>query len=136
MNLVYTTASGEFPAQGIQTNLYEFNQSQVPGYAYQGFAYTLQDNGESLGGIECRAGGGWLYIDSLWVEPLFRGRGAAGKLLVAAEKKALELGCRNAWLYTYSFQAPEFYEKFGYQIFGQLDDFFDSHKQFFMKKKL
>ena len=35
---------------------------------------------------------------------------------------------------TYSFQQPEFYEKLGYQIFGQLNDFPEGHVKYFMKK--
>lgn len=44
--------------------------------------------------------------------------------------------CKWVLLNTFSFQAPEFYKKFGYQIFGVLDNFFPGHKRYYLKKSL
>jgi len=41
-----------------------------------------------------------------------------------------------ASLETASFQAREFYEKQGYEVFGELDDFPKGHTMFYMKKVL
>src|ERR1700733_998696 len=35
--------------------------------------------------------------------------------------RALERGCHSAWVDTFSFQAPGFYPKLGYEVFGELD---------------
>ena len=37
-----------------------------------------------------------------------------------AEAEALRRGCRAGVLYTISFQAPEFYERLGWRIFGEI----------------
>jgi hypothetical protein len=37
-------------------------------------------------------------------------------MLLMAEAEARKRGCSHAMLYTYSFQAPDFYYKFGYRI--------------------
>ena len=45
-----------------------------------------------------------------------------GKELVhSLEVAAAERGCRQITLDTYSFQAPEFYHKLGYEVFGVIE---------------
>lgn len=39
-------------------------------------------------------------------------------------------------LETFSFQAPEFYRKLGYQAFGVIDGYADGHQKIFMQKEL
>jgi ribosomal protein S18 acetylase RimI-like enzyme len=54
-----------------------------------------------------------------------------------AEREAVARGCRHAFLDTMDYQAPDFYQKLGYQIAGKLDDW-DSHghAQFLFTKQL
>ena len=40
-----------------------------------------------------------------------------------------------SWLDTFSFQAPEFYPKFGYREFARLD-YPPDHQRIFLKKQL
>jgi hypothetical protein len=42
----------------------------------------------------------------------------------------------HAYLDTFSFQAPDFYKKLGYEVFGELQDFPHGHQRYFMKKRL
>jgi hypothetical protein len=44
-------------------------------------------------------------------------------------------GCHSARLDTFSFQAPEFYRRMGYEVFGVLD-YPPDHKRIFLKKQL
>jgi hypothetical protein len=48
----------------------------------------------------------------------------------------LERGCLNAFLETFSFQAPLFYQKLGYEVFGRADDWPVGHTHYFLKKRL
>jgi hypothetical protein len=41
--------------------------------------------------------------------------------LALAEARAVALGCHSARLDTFSFQAPDFYRKFGWEVFATLD---------------
>jgi hypothetical protein len=56
------------------------------------------------------------------------------ELLHLAEARARERGCHSVWLDTFSFQAPEFYPKFGYREFGRLDYPPDQQRISFQKR--
>jgi ribosomal protein S18 acetylase RimI-like enzyme len=64
-----------------------------------------------------------------------RGQGIGRDLMARAEQRAIALGCHSAWLDTFSFQAPRFYQKLGYEVFGVLD-YPPKHKRFFLQKRL
>jgi len=79
---------------------------------------------------------GWFYINLMWVKDEFRGQGYGHRLLMLAEEEARKRGAKNAYLDTFSFQAPDFYKKLGYQDFGELGDFPAGHTRYFLKKEL
>ena len=85
--------------------------------------FLKNDRGEMLGGLLGQAWGGWLYISYLWVDEAVRGKGWATQLMDQAEAYARERGCHSVELDTHSFQARPFYERRGYEVFGQLEDF-------------
>ncbi|HUL06906.1 MAG TPA: GNAT family N-acetyltransferase [Candidatus Acidoferrum sp.] len=100
-------------------------------------AFFLRDGREEvLGGLLGEIWGGSMYVTHLWVAEPARGAGHGTRLLQAAERYALERGCHGAFLGSFSFQAPAFYQKQGYQVFGVLDDHPPGHKLFFLKKAL
>jgi ribosomal protein S18 acetylase RimI-like enzyme len=104
---------------------------------YYPLAFLLRDAaGEVLGGVLGDIWGGWLHISFLWVARPLRGRGWARRLMQAAERYAVERGAHDANLETFSFQARPLYEKLGYQVFAQLDDFPPGHTKYFLRKKL
>jgi N-acetylglutamate synthase-like GNAT family acetyltransferase len=72
----------------------------------------------------------------MWVQEDLRGNGFGEELLKAVEKEAKEKGAKFAFLDTFSFQAPGFYQKFGYQVFGELPDFPPGHQRFYLTKEL
>ncbi|MEM8809236.1 MAG: GNAT family N-acetyltransferase [Cyanobacteria bacterium P01_G01_bin.38] len=92
--------------------------------------------GNLLGGLTGSTGFQWLYIHILWVEENYRDRNIGSSLVTYAEQLGLTRGCRASCLMTFSFQAKAFYEKLGYTIFGQLDDYPESHTLHFMRKQL
>ncbi|WP_247749109.1 GNAT family N-acetyltransferase [Rhizobium sp. L245/93] len=57
-------------------------------------------------------------------------------MLQQAEGWARERGCVGVWLDTFSFQAPGFYEKQGYTVFGVLDHYPGEMQRFFLRKML
>jgi len=57
-------------------------------------------------------------------------------MLELAEDEARRRGCRAAVLYTITFQAPGFYERHGYRIFGEIDCHPPRASRIFMTKAL
>jgi GNAT superfamily N-acetyltransferase len=100
--------------------------------------FFLRDSdGLIVGGVKGSYGKyGWLWVDSLWVSNQIRGRGFGAQLLTHIERKAIEDGCTNAYLNSFSFQAVEFYKKQGYQVFGELKDFPPGYSVCCLKKDL
>jgi 8-oxo-dGTP pyrophosphatase MutT (NUDIX family)/GNAT superfamily N-acetyltransferase len=78
---------------------------------------------------------GWLFVADLWVEAELRRRGIGRELLARAERRAAELGCHSVWLDTFSFQAPNFYRRLGYEVYGALD-YPPRHRRLFLAKPL
>jgi GNAT superfamily N-acetyltransferase len=58
------------------------------------------------------------------------------QLLNEIEQLAKEKGCRLICLDTFSFQAPGFYKKHGYKVFGVLEDHPKGFNQYFLEKRL
>ncbi|MGK0470972.1 MAG: N-acylglucosamine-6-phosphate 2-epimerase [Candidatus Azotimanducaceae bacterium] len=48
----------------------------------------------------------------------------------AAETKGIEMGCKFAMFDTFEFEAREFYEKRGYSLMSQTDNFPEGHTHF------
>lgn len=55
-------------------------------------------------------------------------------LMRTTEREAVARGCAHAHLNTFSFQARPFYEKLGYQVFGQLRDYPSGRTRYFLCK--
>lgn len=114
-----------------------YNKQQAGENHFQRLCYVLQgEDQEILGGVLCEVYWEWLYIDLLWVQDDLRGRGYGRLLMETAEQEARQRGAKNAYLDTFSFQAPDFYLKLGYQVFGELPAFPPGHERFFMRKEL
>lgn len=88
------------------------------------------------GGVIGETHWGWLYISLLFVKEELRGHGYGQRLLTLAEEEARQRGTKNVYLDIFSFQAPEFYKKHGYQVFGELNDFPAGHQRFYLTKEL
>ncbi|MCU1292472.1 MAG: family acetyltransferase [Bryobacterales bacterium] len=132
-----TTTPSESEIARIRTGLSEFNRSRIPDRMYVPLVFTLFDaEGEFAGGLTGNIAYGWLFVDLLWVADRVRGQGQGSSLVLAAESEARGRGCRNSWLDTFSFQARDFYERLGYSIFGELEDFPPGHRRYFMRKAL
>jgi ribosomal protein S18 acetylase RimI-like enzyme len=91
---------------------------------------------EVVGGLLGWIWGGVLYVRILWVAQSLRERGHGRRLLEAAERRAVERGCRQIFLDTFSFQAPGFYEKLGYEIYARARDWPVGHAHYFLRKGL
>ena len=103
---------------------------------YKPLAITLREGRKVVGLLTGYTAWGWLFIDTLWVSDEKRGKGMGKSLMEKAESEARKRGVRNAYLYSYSFQAPGFYRKLGYRQFAKLDDFPRGHSRHWLTKAL
>ena len=121
----------------VRENLGLYSVAKTGYEEYYPVSVFLRDkHDEILGGILGEIWGQWLFVSHVWLAAPLRRHGYGSKLLAAAERYALEKGCHNVWLTTASFQARPFYEKFGYKLFAELDEFPPGHKLYFLKKQL
>ncbi|AZC56599.1 GNAT family N-acetyltransferase [Pseudomonas chlororaphis] len=122
----------------LGNGLATFNE-QMTGYNdRQPLAVELKDpeTGQVLGGISGRTSLGLLFIDLFYLPDNLRGSGLGAQLLRACEDEGRRRGCRSAVLYTLSFQAPSFYEKHGWQRFGEVACDPEGSSRVFMSKAL
>lgn len=92
--------------------------------------------GDIRGGLVAQSRWGEMHIDMLAVAPRLRGRGMGRRLVSMAEHEARQRGCTHMWLDTYAFQARVFYEKVGFEVFGQLDGPAPFFPRYFMRRLL
>ena len=77
-------------------------------------------DGPIVGGISGRTSLGLLFIDLVYLPKPLRGAGLGARMVAAAEEEAIRRGCRAGVLYTISFQAPGFYQRLGWRVFGEI----------------
>ncbi|HEY9212210.1 MAG TPA: GNAT family N-acetyltransferase [Ancylobacter sp.] len=100
-------------------------------------AVLIKDEaGTVIGGLFGFIGCRWLYIVLLVVPEELRRTGLGTRLLGEAEAAAKARGCIGVWLDTYSFQAPDFYLRNGYEAFGELKDHPPGATRIFLRKSL
>lgn len=91
--------------------------------------------GEPVGGAYGWCYGAWFFLHDFHLPEDLRGSGNGSGLIARIEAEAAARGCVGAWLDTFSFQAPGFYEKQGYTRFGTLPDHPPGHARHFLFKR-
>jgi GNAT superfamily N-acetyltransferase len=136
--IVYVDNPDESVLGIIGAGIRDFNhQRQVDDQKFQPLCFVLYASDQTIvGGVTGATYWNWLFIDLLWIKDEFRGCGYGHRLLMLAENEARQRGATNAYLDSYSFQAPNFYEQHGYQVFGKLENFPAGHQRLFLQKQL
>jgi GNAT superfamily N-acetyltransferase len=121
----------------IGQGVHEYNLQEAGELNFQRICFVLQTpEGEILGGVIGEIYWEWFYLDLMWIQENQRGNGYGEQLLKAVEEEAKEKGAKQVFLDTFSFQAPGFYQKYGYRVFGELPDFPPGHQRFYLTKEL
>jgi len=138
MDEEYTIGYVDKPEWGIiGPAISEYNTQQAGDDEAQSLCFILTGpNQKIVGGVIGATYWDWFHLDLMWVKEDLRGRGYGHRLLLAAEEEARRRGAKNAYLDTFSFQAPDFYKQHGYRIFGELEDFPHGHQRYFLTKQL
>ena len=103
-------------------------------YAPRFLSLALCDEAGIDGGFLAELYWDWMTIEIVAVPERWRGRGLGRQLLTQAETLAEAAGCRGAWVSTYSFQSPGFYEAMGYRPFGRLPGYPKGGERIFFAK--
>ena len=121
----------------LEDRVYEHNAG-VTGIADgQLLAFLVRDDsGRIVAGICGNTWGGGCEIRQFWVEESQRRRGLGTRLFQAAEQEARRRGCTQMLLMTFSFQAPAFYARIGFEVVATIADHPRGHRNFLMRKRL
>ena len=141
MQKVHTLSVENAPNPTDEKNIGErlaaFNTLKAGADNHQPLNIFLRDEQNQLiGGLLGGTYWGWLFIEILWITEEARGCGYGQKMVQMAEQEAIKRGCKHAHLDTMSFQAPDFYIKLGYSIFGKLEDMPTGHTRYYLQKSL
>jgi GNAT superfamily N-acetyltransferase len=123
--------------QYLEDRLYEFNSAVTGIGDGEWLALLIRDeSGRIVAGICGNTWGGTCEIRQFWVEESQRQRGLGTKLFLAAEQEARRRGCTQIVLTTFSFQAPAFYERNGFEVVATIENHPCGHKNILMRKRL
>ena len=122
----------------IWAPLLDFNQKAVGDAAATPFALVISspERATVAGGLWAMSLWGSFYIALVVVPEDARGLGHGRELMRQAEAEARLRGCRQMWLDTYAFQAKAFYERLGFEAFGQIEGPAPMFPRYFMQKLL
>ena len=120
----------------VDERLGDYNEAFLVDHRYDYFGIFVRDDADAIkAALIGNLYAGWLFINLLWVHAELRRRGVGTELIAEAERRAVAFGCHSACVDTFSFQGPNFYPRFGYEAFGELD-YPPNNKRIFFKKRL
>jgi ribosomal protein S18 acetylase RimI-like enzyme len=125
-------------ARGIEDRIDAFNV-EATGIPFGGPVSCVwrDEGGAVVAGITGYVWGECCHVQFLWVHEARRGGGLGTRLLAFAEEEAARRGCRQVVLETYTFQAPEFYRRAGYEEMGRVSGHpAPPHEHLFLRKRL
>jgi GNAT superfamily N-acetyltransferase len=124
MNPVLTVSSEPEPdvEKVVGDGLNAFNDATV-GYADRVPLHVIvrdAESGKIVGGISGKTSLGLMFVDLVYLPDALRGRDIGTRMMALAEEEAQRRGCRAGVLYTINFQAPGFYQRLGWRVFGEI----------------
>jgi len=121
----------------IDRGLHSYNQRAADFASIRRFAcYAKSSEGNLVGGALARWWGTACELQQIWVDEALRRRGIGALLMQGVEILAIECECRLLYLDTFTFQAPQFYYRLGYETACRLDGFPDGVSKFILRKAL
>jgi len=122
--------------QYLEDRIYEFNSRATDIADGELLAFLVRERHRIVGGICGNTWGGTCELRQFWVEESQRHRGLGTKLFLAAEQEAQRRGCSQIVLMTFSFQAPIFYQRHGFEVVATIDNHPRGHENLLMRKRL
>jgi GNAT superfamily N-acetyltransferase len=124
-------------ARAVVKGLVAYNAAKAGPSKWKRFAVSVRDEAGTInGGVVGYTLWNWCFIELVWLDEALRGTGLGTELMARAEAVAAKRGARHVYLDTFSFQGDGFYQKLGYEVFGELGDFPPGHRRIWLKKDL
>ena len=132
-----STEASSSDVDTVFSGIRSFNEAYAGPSGFRKVHLFLRDeSGVVRGGLLGKELWDWLYVEILWVHESLRKRGLGSRLLRQAELEAAARGRRKVLLDTFEFQAPGFYERHGYRVFGTLEGFPPGYRRYYLVKEL
>jgi ribosomal protein S18 acetylase RimI-like enzyme len=117
--------------------LIAFNEANAGPRNNQEFAFFVRsETNELVGGLLGNTHFNHFFVSAIFVDQRFRRHGIGRELMKRAEELALEHECDAIYLDTFDYQAPGFYLKLGFEVFGKLEDYPPGHQRFYLMKRI
>jgi len=124
----------------FQKGLETYNMEQTNGEfnsPQPWLSLVLRDyDGKVVGGIITSTIYWTQYLEVLWVDEKYRGRGYGRDLVLEAHRLAKKQGCISSHTYTFSWQAPDFYQAVGYDLIATYDGYYRGITELILMKRL
>ena len=117
----------------IEDRFYEFNAARTGHRDFAQLAFVAEVAGSVVGAVAGFTWGGYCELRQLWVDEDHRGNGIGQSLITKAIEEARGRGCSAIHLATYSFQAPGFYRRFGFEALAVIENRPVGHSDFIMR---
>jgi GNAT superfamily N-acetyltransferase len=135
--LTFTETAAPDDAARITDLLVAYNNQHTPASRREPLQVVARDaTGNLQGGALGWTIHRWAYIDIFVLADAHRGDGTGAKMLAEVERIARARGAVGVYLFSYSFQAPGFYERQGYHEFGRIDGLPAGHSKHWLTKRL
>ena len=128
----------------ITNQLVAFNEAHSTAFPIEQYEpqplhiYALDRDGNVVAGLIGRTHAlpAWLEVSVIWTAEHVRHQGLGRQLMTRAENEARQRRCRYARAATSNYQAPEFYRKLGYRLYGTLENCPPGETVFYFWKEL
>jgi len=121
----------------LEDHLYAHNRKMTGRDDARGLAFVIRDDSGRI--TAACAGYSWAgsaELKQLWVHEHLRGQGHGRTLLAAFTDEAKRRGVRQVFVASYSFQAPQFYERAGFERVAEIADWPPGHANILLRKVL
>lgn len=121
----------------ISDGLNGFNRDFVGQDNYLPISIFVRDEKwQVIGGAICNTYWNVFSINLLWLPDAARHQGLGSRIMELAEEAARKHRCEFMTVDTMSFQAPDFYPRHGFVLWGTLPGYPEGAKRFFFHKPL
>ena len=120
----------------LEDHLDEFNSNRTGYHDSALLCLELTLGHELIGAIAGFTWAGFCELRQFWIDERFRRAGHGTALLNGAIKEARARNCSHIYLATYSFQAPDFYKRFGFETVAIIENRPPGYSDFIMRLAL